>query len=291
MARHSQVDAGWIKRRFAKIEKQLRESGAAKNLQAATIGNGGLTLKAPGRFRGIYQSGRTAFEFGPLGDNAFGMSVRPDADDTAEVSTALLEVYRIAPTAEDPAGANVVRSVGGDVFVARGTQAFVVGAGPLGQDSVAQVLGGDFGLTLSCTTGPINIDAATGTRVSHSTTGASANTFIDPSDGRIWRSTSSRRYKQDIEDAEVDPDAVLKMQPRTWRDKAEVEAKPETERRYVGFIAEELDELGLDEFVVYDSDGAPEAIAYDRLTAALIGVVQRQEERLAALEARLGEEP
>ncbi|GAA5122157.1 hypothetical protein GCM10023339_40120 [Alloalcanivorax gelatiniphagus] len=78
--------------------------------------------------------------------------------------------------------------------------------------------------------------------------------------------------------------AVLQMRGRTWRDKAQVEQDPDTEDRYVGFIAEELDELGLTAFVEYDDEGQPNAIAYDRLSVALLAVLKDQERRLCRVE-------
>lgn len=117
-------------------------------------------------------------------------------------------------------------------------------------------------------------------------TGLAANTHIG-GDGRIWSTASSRRYKTDIADAEINPADVLQLQPRVWKDRA-------SEKPGVGFIAEEMAELGsLDQFVVYDDKG-PQSIAYDRLTAALVPVMQKQQQqindltaRLEALEARL----
>lgn len=128
------------------------------------------------------------------------------------------------------------------------------------------------------------------TYIDHSTTGSAANcrlNYLSGNQGELLRVTSSRRYKQDIADAQVDPAAVLKLRGRTWRDKTQVEVDPDTTDRYVGFIAEELDDLGLDLFVDYDEDGQPDAIHYDRLTVALLAVIQDQATRLDVLAARL----
>lgn len=81
---------------------------------------------------------------------------------------------------------------------------------------------------------------------------------------------------------------MLSLRPRTWRDRIEVQANPDTTNRHVGLIAEELDDLGLVEFVEYDEEGRPDSVAYDRLSVALIEVVKEQEARLRAMEERLG---
>ncbi|GEL95352.1 tail fiber domain-containing protein [Cellulomonas composti] len=114
------------------------------------------------------------------------------------------------------------------------------------------------------------------------TTGASANVRIDDTNGVLVRSTSSRRYKDDIADAPPAP-AVLDIRPRTWVDKG----APPDAPRYFGAIAEELHDLGLAHLVAYDDEGRPEAIAYDRVAIALIPVVRDAVDRLAVLEQRL----
>lgn len=139
--------------------------------------------------------------------------------------------------------------------------------------------------TTDATSGTHFFDSNT-SRLAHGTTGSSANAHLSLN-GTLSRSTSSRRYKQDIADVEIDPAPVRQLRSRTWRDKAEVEADPETERWYVGLIAEEVDELGLGQFVEYDDEGRPESISYDRLSVALLAVVKDQERRLSAIEARL----
>lgn len=121
-------------------------------------------------------------------------------------------------------------------------------------------------------------------------TSGSANTVIG-ADNVLMRSSSARKYKQDIEDLDIDPAAVLKMQPRSWRDRGEVERDPEATARYVGFIAEELDEIGLGAFVTRDQDGEVEGIAYDRLVAAVIPVLRDLNDRVTDLESARSARP
>lgn len=119
-----------------------------------------------------------------------------------------------------------------------------------------------------------------------STTAATANVNIGPA-GQLRESTSSRRFKQDIEPAGVDVAAWLRVRGATFRDRNEVAADPDTERRYVGFIAEELHDLGLSEYVTYDEESRPHAVQYERLTVPLLEIVKRQDSRLRALEEAL----
>lgn len=121
------------------------------------------------------------------------------------------------------------------------------------------------------------------------TTGSAANLRLDTIGG-VWTVglvSSSLRYKQDVEDAPVDPADVLKMQGRTWRDKSAVAIDPDITQRHVGFIAEELDEIGLGIFVDYDEQGRPDAIQYDRVSVALVELAKTQQAQLDAQAAQI----
>ncbi|MEU0674461.1 tail fiber domain-containing protein [Streptomyces sp. NPDC006172] len=116
--------------------------------------------------------------------------------------------------------------------------------------------------------------------------------------GSFCRNTSARKFKENIQDFEIDPETVLKMRPVIYDRKDKVdeetgELKP-GRKGEVGLIADEVDELGGLEWLVQYMDGEVDALRYDLLGVALLPVVQRQarqiedlEGRLAALEARL----
>ncbi|MEW7657823.1 phage tail tape measure protein [Staphylococcus aureus] len=132
---------------------------------------------------------------------------------------------------------------------------------------------------------------------------SAANLHIT-SAGTIGRSTSARKYKLSIENQYNDRDeqlehskAILNLPIRTWFDKAESEILARELRedrklsedtykldRYVGLIAEEVENLGLKEFVTYDDKGEIEGIAYDRLWIHLIPVIKEQQLRIKKLE-------
>lgn len=156
--------------------------------------------------------------------------------------------------------------------------------------------------------GPAAIGGGTGTFIQPQSGSGTANVRMDTGTGQITWVASTERVKTDIRDLEVDPAAVLALRPRTWlpgptmrqcpdwmhTKHAEGECHagelidpPPDAPREVGFVAEELDALGLDAFVEYDTDGAPAAIRYDRLTAALVPLVQAQQQQITDLAARL----
>lgn len=103
--------------------------------------------------------------------------------------------------------------------------------------------------------------------------------------GLIHRNSSSLKYKLDVKDAWYGLADVLKLRPVTYEDKHSVENNDD-HRRYGGLIAEELDAAGLKEFVVYDEDGAPDAIQYGNMVSLLINAVKELSAKVAALEAR-----
>lgn len=124
------------------------------------------------------------------------------------------------------------------------------------------------------------------------TTGSSANLFINSASGTIARFTSSLRYKTDVEDLELDLAAIRALRPVRYKDKGEVERDPQTTRTHIGFIAEEVDELGLAELVHYQVDedtgnARPDGIQYDRLVVAQHMQIAALEAAVASLTARL----
>jgi hypothetical protein len=155
--------------------------------------------------------------------------------------------------------------------------------------------------------GTAALGGTTGTFLQPASGGVSANVHMDTATGRIRYVVSSERYKTDIQDLPVDTAAVLQMRPRTWQPLPPTQQCPEwlhalhgedecrsgeagtpvAGPRHVGFIAEELDAIGLGAFVSRDTEGLPDGIHYDRLTAAVIPVLQAQQQQIAALTARL----
>jgi hypothetical protein len=141
------------------------------------------------------------------------------------------------------------------------------------------------------------------------TTAAAANAFLNAADGNnLLRSTSSARYKRDVEPVEsARSDAILALEPVWYRSTA---AADRPEWSWYGLIAEEVAKVEPrlvhygyredDYDVVPDDDGdghrrvlkedatpKPDGVQYDRLVVLLLDVVRRQEERIAALEGRL----
>ncbi|AYJ75174.1 putative minor structural protein [Bacillus phage BSP36] len=143
--------------------------------------------------------------------------------------------------------------------------------------------------------------------------GASANMYIT-NEGTLGRISSSAKYKMEIKEIDTETLAarILNLRPKSWYDKAVVEALvnrlgtpisdeesgEEIEEdipyleRYYGFIAEDLVEEGLEMFATYgkaDENGKREleGIAYDRLWILLVPLVGKQRKQIEELQARL----
>lgn len=104
------------------------------------------------------------------------------------------------------------------------------------------------------------------------------------SNGLYGIGASSRRFKENIVDADIDTSAVLKLAVRKFNYKKSFD---ETMPEDIGVIAEELEELGLTDFIYFDDEGIPDGVAYEKLALALIPVIQEQQARLDSLEARM----
>jgi hypothetical protein len=168
-----------------------------------------------------------------------------------------------------------------------------------------------------------SIDRAVISFPSIDTTASAANAFLDASTGQLLRSTSSLRYKTDIEHIETNrSNAILDFRPVWYRSIAEADKK---DWSWYGLIAEEvaeieprlvhwtylpdayeevtknatdedgnliLDDSGkpipyTEKVLKADAEMVPDGVQYDRLTVLLLDVVKRQNERIETLEAKV----
>jgi len=116
------------------------------------------------------------------------------------------------------------------------------------------------------------------------TTGAAANLRSSSTAGsQLLVSTSSRRWKENIEDVDAETlEAAKRLKARHFNSKHETD----NGRRLLGMIAEEVEESGLHCAVEYDGEGLPLAIDWNAITAALLARLEDAERRIAELESR-----
>ena len=125
----------------------------------------------------------------------------------------------------------------------------------------------------------------TGTRSAspfNNTTGSAANMFVN-SAGVLQRSTSSLKYKANIQDATHGLAELLSLRPVTYEGKAESDAG----KTFGGLIAEEVHDAGLTEFVQYAEDGTPDALAYGNMVSLCIKAIQELKAELDATKAEV----
>ena len=102
----------------------------------------------------------------------------------------------------------------------------------------------------------------------NNTSAAAANTGVDSS-GILYRSTSSLKYKENVQDAVHGLSEVMQLRPVTYQGKA----KSDAGKVFGGLIAEEVHEVGLTEFVVYADDGTPDSLAYGNMVSLLVKAI------------------
>jgi hypothetical protein len=94
--------------------------------------------------------------------------------------------------------------------------------------------------------------------------------------------SSTRRRKEQINNYSINSQALLSLPVRKFK-----YIDDETDIQQYGFIAEEAQELGLDELIQYDSTGIPDYFAYETLPIFLLQIIQEQNASIKSLEARL----
>src|SRR5699024_4819971 len=113
-----------------------------------------------------------------------------------------------------------------------------------------------------------------------SSNSANARVSYESGNGRgttqIYRVTSALKYKQDVQDIDFDYNKLLNVSPKKWKDKGSVlrqKGNSSNVRWSYGLIADEVEDVGLHQYVEYD-DGEIEGLFYDRLWTLLIPITR-----------------
>ena len=126
----------------------------------------------------------------------------------------------------------------------------------------------------------------------YATTTSSANAYINSSTGLLARSSSSLRYKLNVEPQIIPNQSILALAPKSFIDKASADAQGSTDGlpRILGLIAEEIAEIPVlaDLLMNKNEEGQPDSVNYDRVAVALIPLLKDHEARLAKLEGANG---
>ena len=85
--------------------------------------------------------------------------------------------------------------------------------------------------------------------------------------GDLKASSSSLRYKHDVQDYEKGLSDLMQLRPVSFKFNGET-------RKNSGFIAEEVSQLGLDEVMLYDGENRPDGIIYTNMISLLTKSLQ-----------------
>ena len=95
-------------------------------------------------------------------------------------------------------------------------------------------------------------------------------------DGKLWRQASSERYKTNIQSLETNTQRILDLKPVRFRWKT-------TGQEDIGLIAEDVNE-SIKDLVIYDKEGRPDAVKYDKVALYLLDVIKSHQQKLVELE-------
>jgi hypothetical protein len=98
--------------------------------------------------------------------------------------------------------------------------------------------------------------------------------------GDLKNSSSSLRYKYDIENYNKGLKEVMQLRPVSFKFNGE-------ERQNIGYIAEEIDALGLAEVMLYNDEKQPDGVLYANMVALLTKAIQEQNQIINDLKARI----
>ncbi len=105
---------------------------------------------------------------------------------------------------------------------------------------------------------------------------------VADANGKLWKQTSSLRYKHNIADLPTAGDAVLDLCPVSfdWNS---------TDAPDIGLIAEEVEQV-LPDLVIRDADGQPDGVRYDKVALYLLDVVRNQRGQIVQQGDQLAEQ-
>ena len=99
------------------------------------------------------------------------------------------------------------------------------------------------------------------------------------SDGIVGTPVSSRRYKENIQPLQEDFRKILKLESKSFTFK-------DSGAKSIGYIAEDVDELGLKDLVVY-KDGQPETVLYNLIPVYMLEIIKKQQNDIDTLKREI----
>jgi hypothetical protein len=114
----------------------------------------------------------------------------------------------------------------------------------------------------------------------NNTTAGGANVYVSGV-GSLYRSTSSLRYKNTVTAATHGLTELMSLRPVTYK------GNNDGDTVFGGLIAEEVHDAGLTEFVTYNDEGQPDALAYSNMVSLCIKAIQEQQVTIMAQQTKI----
>ena len=112
-------------------------------------------------------------------------------------------------------------------------------------------------------------------------TAANGSAVFITSGNKLGTDTSSKRFKEEIKPMDKASEALLALQPVTFRYKKEID--PEGKSQF-GLVAEEVEKVN-PALVVRDKEGKPYSVRYDQVNAMLLNEFLKEHRTVQELKA------
>ena len=120
-----------------------------------------------------------------------------------------------------------------------------------------------------------------GLAITMTSSGSAGTVLHGDGGGLIYKYTSSERYKKNIVDAALESSKIYDMRPVEYENNENSKEGDEGKPGF-GLIAEEVHEL-FPELVIYDREGRPDSISYDRISVLLLMEIKKLKEEIEKL--------
>jgi len=156
----------------------------------------------------------------------------------------------------------------------------VIGTGNLTLQSATSIITG--GTRLSILAGAEGVRSAT---IYADTTVSASNVFIEDTTSWIKRSTSAEKYKDKIENLELESSLIYNLRPVSFNSKCDGDNK---DRRFIGLIADEIEQY-CPEIVNYNENNEAESYDNQMLMTLLLAETQNQGTEIQKLRQEMDE--
>ena len=112
--------------------------------------------------------------------------------------------------------------------------------------------------------------------------GGSQAVYVNAS-GKLGAQVSSRRFKDEIKPMDKASDAILALNPVTFRYKKEIDSKRITQ---FGLVAEDVEKVNPD-LVLHDKEGKPYTVRYDQVNAMLLNEFLKEHRKVEQMQKQI----